>query len=95
MKNRDLLEKAIYWFKVIAEDAHRITTGNTSHSKPKFIEMDATKYYKFLEEHINDEEPDGVSMEIDADTEWDDIHKFLRQNLNGDKVKLIIAKQSK
>lgn len=32
----------------------------------------------------------SISMDIDSETEWDDIHKFLRKNLDGEKVKLII-----
>lgn len=33
------------------------------------------------------------SMEVFYETEWDDIHKFLRKNLNGEKVKLVIIKE--
>jgi hypothetical protein len=35
----------------------------------------------------------NFSMEVFYETEWDDIHKFLRKNLNGEKVKLVIIKE--
>lgn len=36
---------------------------------------------------------DVISMNVNSETEWDDIHKFLRNNLDGDKVKLVIIKE--
>lgn len=33
---------------------------------------------------------DTISMNINSETKWDDIYKFLRINLNGEKVKLLI-----
>ncbi len=36
---------------------------------------------------------DAISMDVYYETEWDDIHKFLRKNLNGEKVKLVIIKE--
>lgn len=35
---------------------------------------------------------DAISMDVYYETEWDDIHKFLRKNLDGEKVKLLIIK---
>lgn len=35
----------------------------------------------------------AISMDIYYETEWDDIHKFLRKNLDGEKVKLLIIKE--
>ena len=39
------------------------------------------------------ETKDAISMDINSETEWDDIHKFLRMNLDGEKVKLFIIKE--
>lgn len=36
---------------------------------------------------------DAISMDVYYETEWDDIHKFLRKNLDGEKVKLLIIKE--
>ena len=54
MTHKELLEKAACWFRCIAQNAHNITVGNVSHSKPKLIEMDAEKAYRAIEEHLND-----------------------------------------
>ena len=35
----------------------------------------------------------AISMDVYYETEWDDIHKFLRKNLDGEKVKLLIIKE--
>lgn len=35
----------------------------------------------------------AISMDVYYETEWDDIHKFLRKNLDGEKVKLTIIKE--
>ncbi len=35
----------------------------------------------------------NFSMEVFYETEWDDIHKFLRKNLDGEKVKLLIIRE--
>lgn len=32
-------------------------------------------------------------MDVNSETEWDDIHKFLRMNLYGEKVKLLIIRE--
>lgn len=39
------------------------------------------------------ETKDAISMDINSETEWDDIHKFLRMNLDGEKIKLFIIKE--
>ncbi len=36
---------------------------------------------------------DTISMDVNSETEWDDIYKFLRMNLNGEKVKLLIIRE--
>ena len=36
---------------------------------------------------------DTISMDVNSETEWDDIHKFLRMNLDGEKVKLLIIRE--
>lgn len=48
----ELLDKAIYWFKIIAEDMEHITTGNLSHNAPT-TKGRAIRAYEFLEKHRN------------------------------------------
>lgn len=36
---------------------------------------------------------DTISMDVNSETEWDDIDKFLRMNLDGEKVKLLIVRE--
>ena len=36
---------------------------------------------------------DTISMDVNSETEWDDIYKFLRINLDGEKVKLLIIRE--
>ena len=49
--------------------------------------MEGAKWQK--EQMMNN----AISMDIYYETEWDDIHKFLRKNLDGEKVKLLIIKE--
>ena len=53
MTDRELLEKAIYWFRVIAEDMERITSGNLPHNAAT-TKGRAIRAYEFLEKHKND-----------------------------------------
>lgn len=52
MTDRELLEKAIYWFRVIAEDMERITPGNLPHNAAT-TRGRAIRAYEFLEKHKN------------------------------------------
>ena len=53
MTDRELLEKAIYWFRIIAEDMERITSGNLPHNAAT-TKGRAIRAYEFLEKHKND-----------------------------------------
>lgn len=53
MTDRELLEKAIYWFRVIAEDMEGITSGNLPHNAA-ITKGRAIRAYEFLEKHKND-----------------------------------------
>ena len=53
MTDKELLEKAIYWFRVIAEDMERITSGNLPHNAAT-TKGRAIHAYEFLEKHKND-----------------------------------------
>ena len=53
MTDKELLEKAIYWFRVIAEDMERITSGNLPHNAAT-TKGRAIRAYEFLEKHKND-----------------------------------------
>ena len=55
MTKSELLEKAIYWFRVIAEDMERITSGNLPHNAAT-TRGRAIRAYEFLEKHKDDEE---------------------------------------
>ena len=55
MKREELLEKAIYWFRIIAEDMERITSGNLPHNAAT-TKGRAIRAYEFLEKHKNDED---------------------------------------
>ncbi len=55
MTKKELLEKAIYWFRVIAEDMGRITSGNLPHNSAT-TKGRAIRAYEFLEKHKNDED---------------------------------------
>ena len=55
MTKDELLDKAIYWFRVIAEDMERITSGNLPH-KAATTRGRAIRAYEFLEKHKNDED---------------------------------------
>lgn len=52
MTDRELLEKSIYWFRVIAEDMERITSGNVTHNAAT-TRGRAIRAYEFLEKHKN------------------------------------------
>lgn len=53
MTDKEALEKAIYWFRVIAEDMERLTSGNLSHNAAT-TKGRAIRAYEFLEKHMND-----------------------------------------
>lgn len=53
MTKDELLDKAINWFKVIAEDMDRITSGNLPH-RVATTKGRAIRAYEFLEKHKND-----------------------------------------
>ena len=53
MTDKELLEKAIYWFRIIAEDMERITSGNLPHNAA-ITKGRAIRAYEFLEKHKND-----------------------------------------
>lgn len=53
MTREELLNKAIYWFKVIAEDMSRITSGNLPHNT-KTTQGRAIRAYEFVEKHKNE-----------------------------------------
>lgn len=55
MTNEELLKEAVRRFRIIAEDARRITLGNISHSTPKKIERYAVESFELLESHIKNE----------------------------------------
>lgn len=61
MTDKDLLEKAIYWFKVIAEDMERISAGNLPHNVAT-TKGRAIRAYEFLEKHKG-EEPVSKDLE--------------------------------
>lgn len=50
------------------------------------------KWIAWLEKQ-DTEMKDAISMDVNSETEWDDIHKFLRMNLDGEKVKLLIIRE--
>lgn len=56
MTKDELLDQAIYWFKIIDEDLRHLTTGNLPHNAAT-TRGRAYRAFKFLEEHKNDEEP--------------------------------------
>lgn len=56
MTKDELLDQAIYWFKIIDEDLRRLTTGNLPHNAAT-TRGRAYRAFKFLEKHKNDEEP--------------------------------------
>ena len=62
MTKDELLDKAIYWFKVIAEDMERITSGNLPHNSAT-TKGRAIRAYEFLEKHKNDESKQEWSEE--------------------------------
>lgn len=50
MTREELLNKAIYWFRVITEDMSRITSGNLSHNAAT-TKGRALRAYEFVEKH--------------------------------------------
>ena len=54
MTKDELLEQAIYWFKIIDEDLRRLTTGNLPHNAAT-TKGRAKRAFEFLEKHKNDE----------------------------------------
>lgn len=54
MSKDELIEYAIERFKVIAEQAHQLSTGNVAHGS-KIIEGHAKRCYEFFEKHKDDE----------------------------------------
>jgi hypothetical protein len=54
MTNKVLIDYAIERIRIIAETAHRLSTGNVSHVS-KNIEGQAKRLYEFLEKHKNKE----------------------------------------
>ena len=55
MTKDELLENAIYWFKIIDEDLMHLTTGNLPHNAAT-TRGRAKRAFEFLEKHKNDEE---------------------------------------
>lgn len=68
MTKEELLDKAIYWFKCIAEDMERITSGNLSRNAA-ITKRRAIRAYKFLENHKNDTLPSNIDEAIDKYTD--------------------------
>ena len=54
MSKNELIENAIQNFRVLADMAQQITSGNLSHNS-KYIEGRAKRCYEFLEKHKDDE----------------------------------------
>lgn len=54
MNDKELIDFAIYQFRIIAERARQITLGNVSHNA-KYLEGHAKRCYEYLENHKNDE----------------------------------------
>ena len=73
MTKDELLEQAIYWFKIIDEDLRRLTTGNLPHNAAT-TKGRAKRAFEFLEKHKNDEskqewsKEDEVMIELIADS---------------------------
>lgn len=78
MTREELLNKAINWFKIIAKDMSRITSGNLSHNT-KTTQGRAIRAYEFVEKHKNEcfDEWHKESEEsiYDSITDWN-IHRF-------------------
>lgn len=53
MTREELLNKAIYWFRVITEDISRITSGNLPHNAAT-TKGRALRAYEFIEKHKNE-----------------------------------------
>lgn len=53
MTDRELLDKAIHWFRIIADDMERITSGNLPHNAP-VTKGRAIRAYEYLEKHKSD-----------------------------------------
>lgn len=68
MTKEELLDKAIYWFKCIAEDMERITSGNLSRNAA-ITKRRAIRTYEFLENHKNDTLPSNIDEAIDKYTD--------------------------
>lgn len=78
MTKEELLNKAINWFKIIAEDMPRITSGNLSHNT-KATQGRAIRAYEFVEKHKSEcfdewhkESEESIYNSI---TDWS-IHRF-------------------
>lgn len=50
MSDKELLDKAIYWFKTIAADMEHITSGNLPH-RAATIRGHAVRACEFIEKH--------------------------------------------
>lgn len=78
MTREELLNKAINWFKIIAKDMSRITSGNLSHNT-KTTQGRAIRAYEFVEKHKNEcfDEWHKESEEsiYDSIMDWS-IHRF-------------------
>lgn len=57
MTDKELLDKAINWFKVIADDMEHITSGNLPHCAAT-TKGRAIRAYEFLEKHREKGESD-------------------------------------
>lgn len=55
MTKDELIDMAIRQFRIAAEQAYRITTGNVSHNA-KSLEGTLKRAYEFLEKHKNDKD---------------------------------------
>lgn len=78
MTREELLNKAINWFKIIAKDMSRITSGNLSHNT-KTTQGRAIRAYEFVEKYKNEcfdewhkESEESIYNSI---TDWN-IHRF-------------------
>lgn len=93
MTREELLKEAIRRFRVIAEDARKISLGNISHSTPKQIERYAVNSFELLETHICDKENNLVDVDeflkkariylinkgiVHSSTEFDEFDKTMK-----------------
>lgn len=64
MTDKELLEKAAHRFRVIAEDANRITTGNLPHNLP-CLRGFALRAAESIERHLQEPVSEGVEEAIE------------------------------